>query len=574
MRPDDASREIFDAFSRITGNVFRHNRLLSCPTLSKAPNYGQAAERFRRKTPIRPLSVLALARIVLRYVAANFGHLGFMVLTWVYIRVLGWKMPESTLRDPDKRLIVLDTFAVLPRIAGDGEYRELYMPGLERECQARGHNTLTLYRLYGSRHPRELWRAMLVLSRRGGGLTEAHLLTASDWLALAGHCFAYPVALYRLIRSLGRFPAHSPEAYIREALLRTAGQCVLIGEARRLAGYRLGLLLGARPHAIPVPARGHRSGPGTALISWYENQTVNKCLLRGLSEAEQAGARHVPSIGAQLFIWPASLLNNHPDDGEAALGLAPDLVLVSGPRFLPEASRQHYAVGPSLRYGEMFAPPLKRHVNLDGDSDSMWGSAPHPARGMMPLDPHSGASRSTGDVSSAASDAAMASPLLVLLSYHPEEVRRVLQMLLPFAERGAKLRYKFHPATRPEHFVAWLPNAPELVRGTLKSALQSVFYQNGMVLGSGSGSLAEAVVMGIPVLHAGDAAHGHGLNYLPDYGKGVLWEEVSRGEDMPAAMRVLRAGLRDPRRVEMTLRFRDLLFTEPTPERIADAFGL
>jgi hypothetical protein len=326
--------------------------------------------------------------------------------------------------------------------------------------------------------------------------------------------------LYRLIRSLSGFAPGSPEAAIREALLDTAGQCALLGESRRLAGFRLGLLLSSLP-----AARAPR------VLAWYENQTVDKCLLRGLRQAEARSGCRLPVTGAQLFIWPDTLLNNHPDDGEAALGLAPDKVLVNGPFFLPEASSQNYALGPSLRYAHLF--------ETDPDEPPVTDPGPRDRR-----------------------------TLLALLSYHPEETRRVLELAPPLARSGLDIVYRFHPATDPGDYAALLPEAPRLSSAPLSLALKAA----GAVLGAGSGALAEAVALGLPVLAVAHPRPGLGLDYLPDFGKGELWESVSVPEDLEPALERLLAFARSSERPQRVRDFRGLLFTEPTPERIRQAF--
>ncbi|MCL1939235.1 MAG: hypothetical protein FWG04_01055 [Desulfovibrionaceae bacterium] len=510
MRLGGRSGELFAAFARITAKAFQDDRLLSCPTLSKAPNYGRVLERWLGNEPAEARGGRFFCRIALRYLIANSGHLVFLLLSAVFARILRWKRPAFL--QEGSRLALIDSFALLPEIARQGVYTERYLPGLAEEAAAQGYAVVRFHRLYGSRNPVLLWRACRVLA---GDLLEAHLFTLSDWLRLVRHCLVYPFSLYRLIRSLAGFGHGTPEAAIREALLDSAGQCVLIGEARRIAAYRLGLLLAGQSGSVRI-------------FSWYENQTLNKALQRGLAQAESTTGKHVPVTGAQLFLWPASLLNNHPDDGEAALGLAPDTVLVNGPYFLPEASRQAYAVGPSLRYGHLFAG--------------------------IPSENKTGA------------------PLLVLLSYHPEETRRVLALALPLAlaKKGPGVVYRFHPATRPEDFADKLPPHPVLSSGPLMDALLSA----GAVLGAGSGSLAEAAALGIPVLSAtGEPDTPHeGLNYLPDYGRGVLWERVAEPGEVPGALALLAAASGE--RQEQARVLRDMLFCEPTPESIRQAFAL
>jgi hypothetical protein len=524
MRPGGRSGELFAAFARITAKAFQDDRLLSCPALSKAPNYGRVLERWLGNAPAEARGGRFFCRIALRYLIANGGHLVFLLVSAVFVRLLRWKRP-ALLREGGK-LALIDSFALLPEIARQGMYTERYLPGLAEEAAGQGYAVLRFHRLYGSRNPVLLWRACRALV---GDLLEAHLFTLSDWLRLVRHCLLYPFSLCRLIRSLAGFGHGTPEAAIREALLDSAGQCVLIGEARRIAAYRLGLLLAESPGQSGL----------VRIFSWYENQTINKALHRGLAQAESTTGKHVPVTGAQLFLWPASLLNNHPDDGEAALGLAPDRVLVNGSFFLPEESRQAYAVGPSLRYGHLFAgipPAVKGHSQSEN------------------------AIHGTGG------------PLLALLSYHPEETRRVLALALPLAldKTGPGVVYRFHPATRPEDFADILPPHPALSSGPLMDALLGA----GAVLGAGTGSLAEAAALGIPVLSAtGEPDTPHeGLNYLPDYGRGVLWERVAEPGDVPGALALLAAA--SGKRREQARVLRDMLFCEPAPECIRQAFDL
>ena len=529
MRPAGSPGTLFEAFSRIAATAFRSERLVSCPTLSKAPNYGQVLRRFLLQTPDRPENALSLIRISLRYILTNGLHYCFMLLTLLYARLLAWKLPLA-LRPKngalqEKPLFFIDTFAVLPRVAASKAFQDLYLPGLAEEAVACGHEVMHIYRLYGSRNPLTLWKACKVFAKQGNGLTEIHLLNFWDWLLLLRHALIYPISLYRLIRSLRHHPPASPEYHIHRALIHTAGQCILIGEARRLAARRLGILLAYLPFS-------HRQGSNVspfAIAAWHENQTLNKAFYLGLAQAREKTGAHVPVTGAQLFIWPDTLLNNHPDDEEISLRLTPDRVLVNGPYFLPESTRQHYAVGPSLRYGDLF------------------GNLPDASRS----DRH-------------------ADTLLVLLSYHPEEIRRVLSLALPLAQQNRTIVYKFHPATRPEAFTDLLPLSPVFAETSLKTALQKA----GAVLGSGSGSLAEAAAQGIVVLNAEDPSGtaGLGLNYLPEFGKNLLWFPVRQPQD---AQRVLDSlSSRSPVTGEQIFAFRDLLFTEPTPARIRETFRL
>ena len=537
MHPTGKLHELFHAYSRINGTAFRNPHLICCPTLSKAPNYGNVVRRFLEGSVLPPQGRQAWARLWLRYAATNLGHLLFLLVAKLWVLLLGWRMP-SALQHPQggqRPVLVIDTFALLPQIAREKRYQEMYLTGVWEAAHAAGYTPVRLFRLYGSRNPRVLWQALAALSQSGAGLTEVHLLRLRDFVTLVWHLCVYPFALCSLIRSLRNHPPGTPEQAIHDALIASAGQCVLVGEAYRLAAFRLGGLLA---HA----AKNQEMAP--KVLSWYENQTLNKAFMQGLRSAQQHGPSTVV-IGAQLFTWPAALLNNHADDVEAALGLAPDVVVVTGPEFLPEGSTQHYVVGPALRYRHLFMPQAT------------------PARAA-----EQGAPGGT----TAASGTNNEKPLLALLSYHPEETRRVLELVRPLAVTPGTVAYKFHPATKAADFAALLPPTPTLVTTPLAEALAGA----SGVIGAGSGALAEAVSLGCPVLAArtpGEEAD-MGLNYLPNFGEGQLWATVEMPEAVAPALAALRAFQHSAEYPASKAAFTGLLFTEPTPQSIEALLAL
>ena len=134
-----------------------------------------------------------------------------------------------------------------------------------------------------------------------------------------------------------------------------------------------------------------------------------------------------------------------------------------------------------------------------------------------------------------------------------------------------KLALRFHPATKWQAFAHLLPVNYSLAGGPLQDALKGA----SLVVGAGSGILAEAVCMGLPVI-AVEPEDGTGLNYLPGYGKGELWDSISGPEGFsPASDRLLGVFEREPvLRQERIKVFRGLMFTKPTEEAIIQAFEL
>ena len=79
------------------------------------------------------------------------------------------------------------------------------------------------------------------------------------------------------------------------------------------AGLARLLDLTARRLAASLPAETKKEA---RIISWYENQTVNKAFHLGLAQDAGIAGRKIPVTAAQLLVWPDTLLNNHADDAE------------------------------------------------------------------------------------------------------------------------------------------------------------------------------------------------------------------------------------------------------------------
>ena len=588
MRLSGPCAELFAAFSLVNRAAYRNNALVSCPVLSRAPNYGDILNHFINGRPPVKRGVLFFVRGALRYLMTNFGHLAFLAFTRLVLWKTGWQSPLTSPPAPQQgrysehsRLVIIDTYAVIPRLFESGKFTEAYLPGLADTARNAGHAVVHFYRLYGSRNPFHLMKALPVLQANGPGLIDAHLLRGADWLLLVWHVVRYPFVLLALVRSLADAPAGSPERAIRNALVDTLGQCVVNGEALRLAARRLAEQLPAVDDVAPDAenAQAQDADPREAcaqksrkncplIISWFENQTMNKCWYRGLWQARNSGTPRFRTIGAQLLIWPEALLNNHIDMQEAEHGLLPDTILANGPYFCPEMPTEDHApqVSPAPQVmpcpssaPQILAGPALRYRVLFSAEGAIGKCAEGGER-----------------------------PLLALLSYHPAETRRVLALVQPLATaRPEAVAYKFHPATNVRDYANLLPTHPQVVSGNLYDALAKA----GAVIGSGSGALAEAAALGVatlaivsaesvanscesPLPCAENATREVVLNYLPEFGKGVLWEAVSCADDIAPSLLRLHEAARADDFTQTVERFRDLLFTRPEEKAVLAAFEL
>lgn len=258
-------------------------------------------------------------------------------------------------------------------------------------------------------------------------------------------------------------------------------------------------------------------------ISWYENQIIHKNLYKGLREKEPK----VIILGAQLFIWPELLLNIHPDERENALGVVPDRILVNGKYYMPRDTQLNYSVGPSLRYKKLFS----FHKN-DSHKKS----------------------------------------ILVLLPYFHDSIENLFRMLREInISTKENVLIKFHPTTNKKRYLKLLPSSAQVT----EKDIYSLFESAKIVISTESGAMVEALSVGIPVIVI-DNNGRYMLNYLPSYGKGILWDVAKSREELIKLIYTLNQ-VNEHKKEEsgkIAQWYREMFFCEPTEDKIIEAFDL
>jgi hypothetical protein len=256
-------------------------------------------------------------------------------------------------------------------------------------------------------------------------------------------------------------------------------------------------------------------------ISWYENQASDKIFFRGL--------RHVSGkikvFGAQLYLRTQGLLNVQPDESEIHFGVVPDKILVNGPGYNLGLKVIPEGVGPSLRYRKLF-----------------WIKA-DPAKGDI---------------------------ILIVLSESDHVSRYVLEFIKE-VDWSATVMIKSHPSFEKDKHAAHISSEFSVT----DEDLYVLFCRARMVVGRSTGALVEAACLGIPVIDvAGSARLSH--DYMPEYGRGVLWDKAIHKEDVCRFVRQFEEALRlDAFALRvMGEKMRDKYFCEPTEEQFIRAFDL
>ena len=256
-------------------------------------------------------------------------------------------------------------------------------------------------------------------------------------------------------------------------------------------------------------------------LQWFENQTFERCFNRGLREA---GAT-MPVYGAQLFLWPPEIMNYHVDSIEL-VNHKPNIVLVNGPYFKHEHIGVPCKVGPSLRYARLFETSI-----MAPQSDKK---------------------------------------TLVVLSYFEAAARFAIELAVK-VDPPENLMFKFHPASPHRHLKMLLPDGSV----TLEGDLLDVFHETGLLIGSSSGALVEAVAVGIPVIVSCEK-NSTRYTYIPDIGRGLLWEYASSVKEVQEAKAKLFDAItnRNEQRVKAIEALRTLLFTRPSTLAIVEMLDL
>ena len=233
----------------------------------------------------------------------------------------------------------------------------------------------------------------------------------------------------------------------------------------------------------------------------------------------------MPVYGAQLFLWPPEIINIHVDRNETPANM-PDIILVNGPYYKHENIDIPCKVGPSMRYARLFGTSIAPTHNKK---------------------------------------------TLVVLSQFQAEARFTVELAVE-AERQEDLMFKPHPTLQNASKREMPFPAGSLI---VKGNLYDLFYKSSLVIGSSSGSLVEAAVVGIPVIICNEKDVAN-YTYMPDIGRGLLWESASNVEELKEAKSKLFAAVtyRNGERLAAIDALRSALFNCPTNKAVVECLDL
>ncbi len=495
------AKETYDFISLTNRTAYKDIFLLSNQVLSKNPFTNNFLLRYLRNEKPRYPPLTRRLHKLLQYYAYSLKDFVSYVIEFVIFRISGLRFTSQA-----KELVIIDTFFMIRKIKDEGYYKDYYFPGLKILLDKLNKDCVYLPVLEGVRKCYKFEQILKILKQSGTPfLCEYQLLSVVDLLRLLYFIITYPFHIFEFIKTLTN--KGDATRLLKFELIDTLEQVTFRGFSRYLQGRRIS---GFRQAKIKV-------------ISWYENQAIDKNLYRGLRSVSTA---KVQIYGAQLFFYSADYLNIIPDLNEGIFLTLPDIILVNGPGLIPTNTGLNYAIGPSLRYSKIFQAILKRKERNN---------------------------------------------ILVLLSYFKEVNENILRVLSGIEYSGGEIYIKVHPAIEADDFRIPLPvNAIITDDDNYK-----LFKTTKIVIGAASGSLIESASLGIPVISVKQRGRLD-CNPLPYYGKGVIWNEISTQEELKYQIEYFERALdNDCSRIDyIAATYKRLFFCEPTEEKIIESFDL
>ena len=490
---------LYNHLSEAAKNSYSDPLLLSNAVFAKSDLPLSALDDYLEEKEIEPISFLFSLNKIIRYFTKSVG---WLFVSWVQGLAHGLSR-QKFVPDPQKPFTLIDINLTPKEVAQNGDFNDRYFPGLEGKLKSKGMNYAYVPKFFGEENPIIYYKMFRRLKeKKRPVLSNCQLLCSYDYLKMFVFILVYPS---RVLRQIGKLGQSQEDNLLRFLLWDTLDYTAVKNFARQLYGRHIS--------GLNVPA--------LQCISWYENQPQDKNFYKGLRSV----SGKVKIYGAQLYLWPSTLLNLHVEEAEIDLGLIPDRILVNGNYYLREGGRLNFKIGPSMRYLRLFQTEIN-------PKDKM--------------------------------------AFLVLLPFFDYEIDEILK-LIGEAGFSVEVFIKFHPATDKKKYVQLLKGKMQIV----EDDLYALFNRVGCVIGKSTGALVEAASLGIPVINI-ETGLGLSHNYLPKFGKGIIWQSVSSATEVVKWGCVFRGFLKTkPDLIKVIAeKYKAMFFCEPTDQRINEAFEL
>ena len=500
-----------DAYlSDVISFAYKNHILISNPALSRNPYISSlllhvSGRLHHGKSVIKKWKISSR---LFKYYVKSFVHFFFYSLHYFTFKISRLTFDKRKI-DKGESLFIIDTFVMTDRILPKRGFEDSFFGSLYEILEKRNKQFVILCILFGDRpwNLKRRYQTYNILARdKRNFITEFDLMTLSQWVAVIKFIVVYPLVSLRIIqRSFGEF-----DELLREEIVNTLDSVQFINYLRYEVGLKLSSLTN---HKIKLAA-------------WYENQVVNKLLIRGIRDSGSDALVY----GCQFFIKYPQLQNYYPLVEEAKQNVLPDTILVSGKYYLNENPILNVKLGISPRYNYIHDIELdKNRIGKRGD-------------------------------------------LLLLLSYDIDDSNRLIDLVKGYCNinKDYRITIKFHP----NHVLLQPFKYPEEWDYTEK-ALMDLYSTSSVVVTTFSGSALEVAIMGCSVIIVGND-NRITPNPMPEYGKGKIWDMVFDSEGLGQALiRLSQYRHKNPDDiVVMANELRDLFITKATEQRYIELFDL
>ena len=494
-------QSIFNYLSKLNQTAYKDEFLIPNNVLSKNPFFSNLTNNYLLKNKPDKAGFFFKTRKLLRYYIRNFSWL----VAFTGKSLAHYLSCQNYQPHPEnKNLILIDSTIYVKRTTNENSFEDILFPGLLKVLKDLKIPFAITSVLYDSGNLMQLFRAFRFFKKNKiPVLTEYQIIGGIDFLRMLLFLLFYPASLTRFIKGLG---ASYEDQLLTHALWESSDDIVASSYMRLLFGKRLCAL------------------PATKIkcISWYENQARHKAFYRGLHNLPGK----VTIFGAQLLIWPESVLNIHTDEEEINSGLVPEKVIVNGSYYLMNNSRIDYRVGPSFRYKKLL------HFNISPKNTKH---------------------------------------ILAVLSAWESEIESAISFLVQFPE-NIELRLKFHPSTNIKKYKNRLPANIKIVDDDLHECFQTA----KLVMGRSTGTLVEAISLGIPTIVIDNNELCHDFIPSNTEGKGLIWDKAFKVSHALELIKHFEKNLimKSNEIKDLAKTYRSIFFCNPTSDKIIEAFEL
>jgi hypothetical protein len=471
-------------------------RVVRCYKTGKAEDYGT--------------NILFIIKKFLQYYARNIMHLFLFYLRFLAFKFSRYKKKARNI-DKGRELIVIDTYTMIGRSFPDNRFSDPFFGGLYELLRKRGQQYAVLCILFGVKgyNIKRWWDTYNILADDDKYfITEYSLLTFGDYLRIIWFVLFYPVHALKIIflRIDSIF-----DALYKDETIHTLDTVQFLKYLRYLTGKRLKNLTNKK----------------ITLISWYENQSVNKLLYKGLRDS---GA-DCYIYGCQFYVQYSFWLHYQPLESEVLHSLVPDEILVSGKSYLRKLEGVKYKIGVSPRYDYLF----KTEYTLQ--------------------------------------DLYERNNITVLLTIHVRDSQNIIKTVSESdLGKGNDIFIKLHPNFLVEKPDIKIPDTWLVTNETM----EYICSKSNIIISAGSGgAILEAAVMGCSVIAIG-STEGLTFHCMPDLGRGEIWDIVFDAAELEDVYNRLVSFRKNnlQRIVELSKEYREMFFTEATEERFTEIFNL